>query len=407
MNVIFVEPSFPNNQREFVRGLHAAGAKVFGIGERPVEYMSDELMSWMTDYVQILSVVHEPSLLKAVRAIQNAGVWLDRLEATIEAHIMAAAAVREATGIPGTSTETAFLCRDKPAMKEALRNAGISCAQSTRARTPQDARAFAAEVGYPLIIKPPDGAGAAGTYRVDDDADLERVIHESGLDDGHAVAIEEFIEGHEGYIDTVTINGEVGHEFITHYYPNVLEAMRHRWISPQMVATNRIEEPGYTEVREMTRKVIKILDIGTSATHMEWFYGPKGLKFSEIGCRPPGVGQWDVYSAANEFDLYVEWASAIVHGKTHTPPSRRFAAGMIALRPEGDGQISGYSGVDEIGNRFGDCIVAAHLPDPGTPTQPVEAGYMANAWMRVRHPDYDALRGILDTIGQTVKVHVS
>ena len=404
MNIIFIEPSFPYNQREFVRGLHAAGANVIGIGERPASHLSDELKGWLGDYVQVSSVVHEPTLLKAVKAVQ-AAVWVDRLEATIEAHIMAAAAVREATGIPGTSTQTAFLCRDKPAMKEALRNAGIPCAQSTRAKTPQDARDFAAAVGFPLIIKPPAGAGASGTYRVRDDESLEQVINESGLADGHAVAVEEFIEGHEGFIDTVTIDGEVGHEFITHYYPNVLEAMRHRWISPQMIATNRIDEPGYQEVREMTRKVIKILDIGTSATHMEWFFGPKGLKFSEIGCRPPGVGQWDVYNAANEFDLYFEWACAIVHGKTHTPPSRRFAAGMIALRPERDGRISGYSGVDEIGNRFGDCIVAAHLPEPGTPTQPIEAGYMANAWMRVRHPDYDELRRRLNVIGETVKVH--
>ena len=406
MNVIFIEPSFPANQREFVRALHAAGANVIGIGERPVEYLSDDVKSWLGDYVQVRSVVHEPSLLEAVKSVMKAGVWVDRLEATIEAHIMAAAKVREATGIPGTSTRTAFLCRDKPAMKEALRDAGIPCAQSTRAKTPQDAREFAASVGYPLIIKPPDGAGASGTYRVDDDKRLETVIHASGLADGVPVAVEEFIEGHEGYIDTVTIDGEVGHEFITHYYPNVLEAMRHRWISPQMVATNRINEPGYEEVRQMTRDVIRILEIGTSATHMEWFYGPKGLKFSEIGCRPPGVGQWDVYNAANEFDLYFEWAHALVHGKTHTPPSRRFAAGMIALRPEGDGHISGYSGVDEIGHRFCDCIVAAHLPDPCTPTQPVEAGYMANAWMRVRHPDYDQLRQIMNEIGQTVKVHV-
>ena len=404
MNIIFIEPSFPYNQREFVRGLHAAGANVIGIGERPASHLSDELKSWLGDYVQVSSVVHEPTLLKAVKAVQ-AAVWVDRLEATIEAHIMAAAAVREAAGIPGTSTETAFLCRDKPALKEALRNAGIPCAQSTRANTPQDARDFAAAIGFPLIVKPPAGAGASGTYRVRDDEALEQVINASGLKDGHAVAVEEFIEGHEGFIDTVTIDGEVGHEFITHYYPNVLEAMRHRWISPQMIATNRIDEPGYQEVRELTRKVIGILDIGTSATHMEWFFGPKGLKFSEIGCRPPGVGQWDVYNVANEFDLYFEWACAIVHGKTHTPPSRRFAAGMIALRPERDGRISGYSGVDEIGNRYGDCIVAAHLPEPGTPTQPIEAGYMANAWMRVRHPDYDELRRRLNVIGETLKVH--
>jgi formate-dependent phosphoribosylglycinamide formyltransferase (GAR transformylase) len=404
MNVIFIEPSFPHNQREFVRGLHATGANVIGIGERPVEYLSDELRHWLADYVQVSSVVHEPSLLEAVRKVQ-AAVWVDRMEATVEAHIMAAAAVREATGIPGTSTQTAFHCRDKPAMKEALRRAGIPCAQSTRARTPQEARDFAAATGYPLIVKPPAGAGASGTYRVTDAENLEQVIMDCGLADGQAVAVEEFIEGHEGFIDTITIDGQVGHEFITHYYPNVLEAMRQRWISPQMVATNRIDEPGYEEVRAMTRKVIQVLDIGTSATHMEWFFGPRGLKFSEIGCRPPGVGQWDVYNAANEFDIYFEWGSAIVHGKTHTAPSRKYAAGMIALRPERDGHINGYSGIDEIGNRYGDCIVAAHFPDPGTPTQAVEAGYMANAWMRVRHPSYDRLRRILDEIGQTVKVH--
>lgn len=406
MNVIFIEPCFPDNQREFVRALHAAGARVIGIGERPVDYLGSEVKSQLFDYVQVRSVVHEPTLLAAVKAVQG-NVWVDRLEATVEAHIMAAASVREATGIPGTSVKTAFLCRDKPAMKEVLRNAGIACAQSTRAETPQDARDFAAAVGFPLIIKPPAGAGAAGTYRVRDAESLERVIAESGLAEGQAVAVEEFIEGHEGFIDSVTIDGRVAHEFITHYYPNVLEAMRQRWISPQMVATNRIDAPGYVEVREMTRKVISVLDIGTSATHMEWFFGPKGLKFSEIGCRPPGVCHWDVYNAANEFDIYYEWAVAITQGRTATQPSRRYAAGMIALRPDRDGRISGYSGVDEIGQRYGDCIVAAHLPDAGTPTQGVEAGYMANAWLRMRHPDYDELRRILNDVGETIHVHAS
>jgi carbamoylphosphate synthase large subunit len=406
MNIIFIEPSFPYNQREFVRGLAKAGANVIGIGERPREYLSDEIRGHLAHYVQVQSVVHEPSLHQAVREVQEK-VWVDRLEATVEAHIMAAARVREATGIPGTSVHTAYLCRDKPAMKEVLRKAGIPTAMSTRADEPDTARAFAEQVGFPLIIKPPAGAGASGTWKVRNARELEQVIVESHLADGVEVAIEEFIEGHEGYLDTLTINGEVVHEFITHYYPNVLTAMRERWISPQMVTTNRIEAPGYGEVRKMARDVIRVLDIGTSATHMEWFAGPRGLKFSEIGCRPPGVGQWDVYNAANEFDLYHEWGSALVHGRPAGRPSRRFAAGMIALRPSQDGRITGYSGLEAIQSRFGDCIVAAHLPPAGSPTQPIEGGYMANAWMRVRHPDYDALRHIMDTIGETVKVHAA
>ena len=66
-----------------------------------------------------------------------------------------------------------------------------------------------------------------------------------------------------------------------------------------------------------------------------------------------------------------------------------------------------YTAVAAIERKHGECIVAAHLPEPGTPTQPIEAGYMANAWMRLRHPDYDTLREILNDIGQTVKVHAN
>ena len=97
--------------------------------------------------------------------------------------------------------------------------------------------------------------------------------------------------------------------------------MRTRWISPQFISTNRVDSaPDYQELRELGARVNEALGIGTSATHMEWFFGPKGLRFSEIGCRPPGVGAWDLYSAGNDLDLYREWANAIVHGARRDPP---------------------------------------------------------------------------------------
>jgi hypothetical protein len=403
MHVLFVEPKFPYNQREFVRGLAAVGARVTGIGEAPAEALDGELKGWLAGYERVPSVVHEGGLLEAVRRVQ-AREWVDRLEATVEAHILPVAKVREACSIPGTSVRTAFLCRDKPAMKEALRQAGVPCAQSRGLSSPQELRAFAAEVGYPLILKPRSAAGASGTVRVDHDRALESAIVEQGIDRGAAVAAEEFIEGHEAFYDTLAIGGKVVHEFVSHYYPGVLEAMRTRWISPQIVTTNRVGAPGYGDVRALGQKVIEALGIGTSATHMEWFFGPKGLKFSEIGCRPPGVGVWDLYAAANDFDIYREWASAVVHGRPSQTLSRRYSAGMINLRPQRDGRISGYQGIDEVERAFGQWILDSHLPPPGSPTQPVEAGYMANAWIRMRHPDYDELRRMLDFVGRTVKV---
>ena len=60
--------------------------------------------------------------------------------------------------------------------------------------------------------------------------------------------------------------------------------------------------------------------------------------------------------------------------------------------------------MEEIQREYGEYIMDMHLPPPGTPTQSVEAGYMANAWIRARHPDYDSLRSILDDIGERIQV---
>lgn len=404
MHVIFIEPSFPRNQREFARGLSEIGARVTGIGEAPADYLPGDVKQSLWHYEQVPSVVDEGAVYRAVRRTQERA-WVDRLEATVEAHITTAAKVREACGIPGTSTQTAWLCRDKPSMKEALRAAGVPCAQSLGTDNADEARDFAKRVGFPLIIKPPSGAGASGATKVSDDAQLEQALAESGLAWGKSIAIEEFIEGHEGFYDTMSIGGQPAVEFITHYYPNVLEAMRTRWISPQFITTNRVEvAEAYDEVRAMGRKVIQALGIGTSATHMEWFYGPRGLKFSEIGCRPAGVGCWDLYCAANDFDLYREWANAICNGRIETRPSRRFSAGIINLRPDRDGVVAGYEGMHLLESTYREWVIDSHLPPAGSPTQGVEAGYMANAWVRLRHPDYDTLRGMLDEVGRRVKL---
>jgi formate-dependent phosphoribosylglycinamide formyltransferase (GAR transformylase) len=405
MNVVYVEPAFPPTQRHFVRALAEVGATVIGVGERPVDQLDDELKGWMAHYHQVPTVVDAGVLTDTVRWIQDK-VWVDRLEATIEAHTLAAAQARENCTIPGTSTRTAWLCRDKPSMKEALRAAGVPTAASAAVTSAAEVHEFVNTIGYPIILKPRTGAGALDTTRVDDRAGLDEALGRFGGQGVESIAVEEFVEGHEGFYDTVSVDGNSSLDFVSHYYPNVLEAMRTRWISPQFVSTNRVDTaPDYQELRDLGARVNAALGVGTSATHMEWFFGPKGLRFSEIGCRPPGVGAWDLYSAGNDIDIYREWANAVVHGHVAARPSRRFATGIVALRPERDGQISGYSGVDEAQARVGEWVIDAHLPAPGTPTQPVEAGYWANAYVRMRHPDYDVLRGMLDDVGRTVHVH--
>lgn len=404
MHVIFLEPTFPANQRQFVRALHEAGALVSGIGDRPLQYLDDQLKSWMYSYEHVQSSASTEQVTEAVKRIQARGPWVHKLECTIEALMQCAAETRERTNIPGMSTYQTELCRDKFKMKQFLRQRGIPCAKSAEVGTLGEARAFIEQVGFPVIMKPVSGAGAAGTYRIDTVDQLVSAAQESKLDPRHTAVLEEFVSGHEGFYDTLTVGGRVVFESIAHYYPNVLEAMRTREISPIVMVTNRIDSPGYTTLREFGRKVVEALQLDTTATHMEWFYGGKGLYFSEIGARPPGVRVWDLYCASNEIDLYREWANAVVHGNTNPRPSRRFATGMVAIRPNQDGRVAGYSGVAEVQRRYGDAIIEMYLPPPGTRTNAVGSGYMGNAWVWARHPDYDVCRRILEDIGSTLKM---
>jgi formate-dependent phosphoribosylglycinamide formyltransferase (GAR transformylase) len=276
------------------------------------------------------------ALTDAVRWIQDK-VWVDRLEATIEAH----------TSRPRRSGRTARSrhvgAHGVAVPRQAVDEGGAAggrgpTAASTAADTADQVHEFADAVGYPLILKPRTGAGALDTTRVDNKAELDEALGRFGGQGVSSIAVEEFVEGHEGFYDTVSIDGRASLDFVSHYYPNVLDAMRTRWISPQFISTNRVDTaPDYAELRELGARVNEALGIGTSATHMEWFFGPKGLRFSEIGCRPPGVGAWDLYSDGNDLDLYREWANAVVHGHIATRPSRQYATGIVALRPDRDG----------------------------------------------------------------------
>ena len=111
-----------------------------------------------------------------------------------------------------------------------------------------------------------------------------------------------------------------------------------------------------------------------------------------------------MYNVANDMDLYREWAMLVAAGRPSQRPSRRLSAGIIALRPDRDGRITHYDGLAEVREAFGHHLIDWHLPPAGTPTQPVEAGYMANAWVRMKHENYDHLRHMLDMVGRTVKV---
>jgi hypothetical protein len=410
-HVIVVEPH-PIEQRRFLRALRRVGATVTGVGSLRPEQVDGELRHLLESYESVPGLSDgglsaEDALLRAVRRIQERGPWVDRLEGALEPHLAVTARVRVATSIPGLAPDQVELTQDKIRLKRFLREHGIYSAPSAEVTSPAQALAVAGDLGFPLVLKPRIGSGLANVHRVDDAGQLAALL--ASLQVGQAppstYLLERFADGHEGFYDGLVCQGQLIYEAATHFYPSVLTAMRDRSLSPIAVHTNRLAQDGYNELRSLNQRVLGALSLETTPTHLEWFSGPEGLWFSELGLHLPPDGLWELYSEASDYDLHTAWANAVCFGSAPVrPPGPRWAAGLVSLRPTEDGVVVGYEGVETMQRRYGEWIFRLHLPPPGTRTQPIDQGYLANAYVFVKHPDYDVLRSILHDIGSTVRL---
>jgi biotin carboxylase len=402
MHVLFLAPDTHAYNHGFLRGLRSLGVRISALGPQPAERLSEAVRPLLDAYRPCERILEGERALAALRELPDAAT-IERIETIDEPLVETAAWLRGELGLPGLSLATARLCRDKVAMKDFLRERGIPCAQSAPVTSERELRDFIAREGFPVIVKPVAGFNSLDTHKIASETELTALLPRLALAPGRPLAVEEFIEGHEGFLDTVTGPEGVRHDFVGHYFPGCLEANRTRWISPQIAITNRIELASYAELRETGRRVIDALGLRSTATHMEWFFGPKGLKFSELGARPAGEKIWDMYRVGDDLDIYREWALAILGRPSEARASRRRAVGSIQIRPDRDGTIAEHSGIDAAFAHCGSAIYEHSVPAPGTPTAALDRGWLCNTWFRLAHEDFDELRRSMNYLGETVK----
>ena len=219
MHIVLLGPDLFAAFHDFARAAKEQGVRVSGIGSTPQSRLRAGLKRHLDAWEQVRNPFDPREVAQAVRRLGRAFA-VDRLETVEERLIESAAAAREELGLPGLSLRSARLCRDKPAMKQALARGRDPLRRSPLRSPPWPRlREFAERDGLPLILKPIAGLGSQKTFRVDNVAELERAARALGVHQGEAAAVEEFVEGHEGFYDTISIDGEPGLEFISHYYP--------------------------------------------------------------------------------------------------------------------------------------------------------------------------------------------
>ena len=405
-HVVFAVPFALSTTLRFVRAMGSVpGVRLSLLTQEAPERLPAELRELCADVERVGDAMDEAQLAAGVRALAGrAGGKVDRLVGILEPLQEKLAAVRAALGIPGMSPEVAHNFRDKARMKELLRAHDLPCARHGLARTPAEALAFAEDCGYPLVVKPPAGAGAKNTYRVSSREELEQSLRSLPPRPDEPLLLEEFIVGKEHSFDSVTIGGQHLFHSITRYYPTPLEVMENPWLQWAVVLPRSIDVPEYDAIKSAGPRALDVLGLDTALTHMEWFQRADGsIAISEVAARPPGAQFTSLLSWAHDLDFYAAWARLVAHGEFQAP-ERRWSVGCVFLRGQGEGRVQRVHGVAEAKRELGEVVAEAKLPQPG---QPRASSYEGEGHIVLRHAETEVVMQGIKRLFELLRIEIA
>lgn len=383
MFVLFAAPMLSENAMRMVE----AAASLYGVRLGVITHDPADALRHLQGSVahwRVSDILNIDQLVWATRELAYRKGPVDRLFGAYEQLQVPLAEARAALGLPGLSVEAAINFRDKARMKTLLRSNGLPCARHRLAPSIDDATAFAEASGFPVVVKPPAGAGAQQTYRVENFDQLRRALSVQPPSPDTPVLLEEFVQGKEHSFETVSIDGQAVWHSLTHYYPTPLHVLENPWIQWCLVLPREIDTAAYDDIRAAGRKALDVLGMSTGLTHMEWFRRADGsIAISEVAARPPGAQITTLVSRAHDIDFVQAWARVMIY-KEFDPPTRHYAAGAAFLRGQGQGRVRAVHGWDIVQRELRELITDVKLPETGTAAS---SSYEGEGFVIVRHPE--------------------
>lgn len=405
IHAIFVAPFFLETTLRFVAGAASLpGLKLSLISQDPAERLPPRLRASLAAHWRVDNALDGQQLADAARGLIKKLGPASRMIGALEQLQVPLAQAREALGIEGMTAQAANNFRDKAQMKEVLTAAGVPCASHLLANTSEQAIAFAESAGFPLVAKPPAGAGGKRTFRINTAEELVTMLRRYPPSPHDPTLLEEFVTGEEHSFDSVVVKGRPVWYSISRYMPSPLEVLENPWIQWCVFMPRNVSGDEYTPIREAGFKALEALGMGTGLSHMEWFRLKNGrIAINEVGARPPGAQITSLLSWAHDVDFYRAWPKLMIFDDFQPPP-RKYAVGAAYFRGQGRGRVKAIHGLDEAQKRYGHMVVESKLPRAG---QSPSDSYEGDGFVILRHQESDAVEEALRNIVRLVRVELA
>lgn len=403
MFVVFAAPMLSENAVRMVDAVASLPDVRLGVithdAAEGLQHLRGSVAHW-----RVSDIMSVDQLVWATRELASRHGHVERLFGAYEQLQVPLAGAREALGLPGLSVQSATNFRDKARMKTLLRSHGLPCARHRLAPSIDDAVAFAEVSGYPVVVKPPAGAGAQQTYRVENMDQLRRALVMQLPTPSNPVLLEEFVRGDEHSFETVSIDGRAVWHSLTHYYPTPLHVLENPWIQWCLVLPREVDGDRYRDIREAGRQALDVLGMTTGLSHMEWFRRVDGsIAISEVAARPPGAQITTLMSRAHDVDFVQAWARLMIHHAFEIP-ERKYAAGAAFLRGQGQGRVSAVQGWDLVQRELRELITDVKLPEVGSASS---SSYEGEGFVIVRHPETSVVEEAVKRVVALMRIELA
>ena len=312
MNFVFISPHFPHTYWQFCDRLRGNGVNVLGVGDAPYDTLEAPLKAALTEYYRVDTLESYEQVFKAVAFFSFKYGKIDWLESNNEYWLIQDAKLRTDFNI---TTGVKY---------EEIASANIPTARSHLVTDEKAAKAFLADIGgYPVIVKPDVGVGAADTWKLENDGDLADFFKNKP---DVPYVMEEFIYGDiYSYDAVVDSKSEVLFENSAVFPPSIAD-----------LVNKDLELAYYTlkevppALQELGRRTVKAFKVKSRFVHFEFFRLTKARKglgevgdfvALEVNMRPAGGYTPDMMDYGHATDVYRIWADMITADKRLLPPS--------------------------------------------------------------------------------------